>query len=204
MIPPLKKILPAFALAAGLFVASTGKTQAATYTYSDVDAINLSMVSGTGTAVYNGSFDFFPPDLDANTFTATGFGPASGTYVSNFGYQIGQPIIEGTISFFFKDPNGGSEEATVTALSINIGDISSFANYSIFSQGLEINFLTTIVNNGVLHYTVTVNSGELDLVAGIGTITVNVPDGGTTLAMLGGSLAGMVALRKRLFRGKKA
>ncbi len=184
------------------FAAMSGKATAATFTYSDVDVITKPMTANTGSGTYTGTFDFQPPDNDANTFTAVGFGPASGTYVSNFGYQLGQPIIEGTVTFFFKDPKGGTETGTVTALSTTIGNISSFANYSIFSEGLELNILASITATGHLTYTVKANTGNFDLIAGIGTITVYVPDGGSTLVMLGGSLLGVAALRKRFFRAK--
>ncbi len=177
---------------------TAGSASAATIEYSDVDVIETTLTAGSS---FSGQFDFQPPDADANTFTATGFGPASGTYTSVFGYVIGTPIIEGTISFFFKDPNGGSETGSVTTSFTTTG-INSFANYSIFSQGLEFNILASITATGHLEYTVSATTGSFDLIAGIGTITVNVPDGGTTLAMLGGSLLGMAALRKRLFSTK--
>ncbi len=203
MMRSLCKITSLTALVAGLLTASAQKSSAATFTYQDVDVINKAMTAGPpANSVYTGTFQFTTPDAGANTFTATGFGPASGTYVSNFGYIIGRPIIEGTVSFFFKDPKGGAETGTVTANFTSVGGISSFANYSVFSEGLEFNILTSITATGTLTYTVTANTGNFDLIAGIGTITVNVPDGGTTLAMLGGSLLGMAALRKRIFRKK--
>ncbi len=196
-----KKLTLALGFLAAM-AAAPATVSAATMTYTDVDVINQSMTFGTGTAVYNGTFNFQPADGDSNTFTATGFGVANGTYNSVFGYQIGTPIIEGSLSFFFKDPNGGSETASVTALFTTIGNVSSFATYSVFSEGLEFNILTSISLNGKLDYTVTTTSGDLSLVAGIGSITVTVPDNGTTLTLLGGSLCGMISLRKRLFRVK--
>ncbi len=201
----LKNLKWSLALVTGLLLADPGGASAATFTYVDVDVINKAMTAGPpANSVYSGTFQFTTPDAAPNTFTATGFGPASGTYSSVFGYTLNQPIIEGTISFFFKDPKGGAETGMVTANFSNVGGITSFANYSVFSQGLEFNILTSIQSTGILNYTVTASTGNFDLIAGIGTITVNVPDGGTTLAMLGGSLLGMAAFRKRLFLGKKA
>ncbi len=196
----MKKLASSLALASSLLCAAPAVVNASTFTFADVDVINQTMTAGTGTAVYNGEFNFFPADFDANTFTATDFGPANGTYVSNFGYQLGTPIIEGAVTFFFKDPDTGVETGSVTANFSSVGSISTFADYSVFSQGLELAVLTSISSSGILSYTVTASSGEFELVAGIGSITVNVPDGGTTLAMLGGSLMGMVALRKRFLR----
>ncbi len=198
-----KKLPWALGVLAG-FVAVPLSASAATFSYADVDPIELSMSAGGPTGIYSGTFNFDPGDNDANFFTATGFGPASGSYASNFGYTIGTPIIEGTITFFFKDPADGSETGFVTAAFSNVGSITSFANYSVFSQGLEFSILTSISTDGKLDYTVTVDSGDLELVAGIGTIVVSVPDNGATIAMLGGSLLGMAAFKKRLSRRVKA
>ncbi len=200
MIPSIKKLTASLFLSCGLLAATSGTASALTFDYADVDVINQSLTAGGGSSSFSGSFNFQPPDMDSNTFTAVGFGPADGTYNSVFGYQLGMPIIDGTITFFFKDPLGGTESGTVTANFTSTGGVTSFANYSVFSQGLEVAVLTTIVSSGVLNYVVTATSGNFDLIAGIGTITVNVPDSGATLAMLGGSMLGLAALRKRLAR----
>ncbi len=200
MIPCVKKNLSAYALAVGLFCFLPQTASAASITYSDVDVINFSLAAGTATAVYEGQFNFEPPDTDANIFTATGFGPASGTYVSSFGYQLGKPITGGTISFFFRDPDSGIEAGSITANFASVGAVPSFATYSVFSQGLDVTILTSIALDGVLHYMVTANNGDFELVAGVGTITVRVPDTGSTLTLFGGSLLGLAALKRHLNR----
>ncbi len=195
----LNKLTPLLA-AGGLLLAATDKASAFTFDYVDVDVINQSLTGPGGS--FSGSFNFDPGDADVNTFTANGYGPADGTYNSVFGYTIGTPIIEGTITFFFLDPNGGTETGIVTADFTNVGGVTTFANYSVFSQGLELSLLATITSTGKLDYTVTSNSGDFELVAGIGTITVSVPDTGSTMAMFGGSLLGVAALRKRFAKRK--
>ncbi len=191
----IQKNSSAFLIISGLSL-FVEMSAAAPMNFSDVDVFNQSMAAGSPSSSYSGTFQFVTPDAGSNMFTATGFGPADGTYMSNFGFVIGTPVIDGSITFFFRDPDGGEETGSVTANFISASELSSFTTYSVFSHGLEFNILSSISPTGFLTYTVSTTSGSFDLVAGIGSITTAVPDGGDTLVMMGGGLLGLVALKR--------
>jgi hypothetical protein len=186
-----KTILFAGALFAALSFAP--KASAVTVTYADADTIGKAL--NTPNASYTGSFNFVSDDgtpkfnaylwsEGSYVYSALGFNPAT------------QSAISASFKFYFKDSDNDGENATVDILAPLTKE--NFIGYVDLEGGGSIGVLGSINATGAVSYTVTSTSGTFYLAGAYAKIVATVPEGGATLAMLGGSMLGMVALRKRL------
>jgi len=160
----------------------------------------IQLVAGTGSSSFvQATFDFVNTDGTSSFTIGDPYAISDwGTYSSQLGYTTGTPINPDSLlfSFFFRDPNGGSERER-----IDIGDIQVDQNGN-FSVRLNTTFggsgllRGSIESTGAVTYRVTAAAGEFYLdgaYAGFQT-----PDGGSTVVMLGMALIGMELLRRRL------
>jgi len=160
----------------------------------------IQLVAGTGSGSFvQGTFDFVNTDGTSSFTIGDPYAISDwGTYSSQLGYPTGTPINPDSLffSFFFRDPNGGSERER-----IDIGDIQVDQNGN-FIVRLNTTFggsgvlRGSIESTGAVDYRVTASTGEFYLdgaYAGFQT-----PDGGSTVVMLGMALIGMELLRRRL------
>ena len=109
-----------------------------------------------------------------------------------------------TASFWFSDDVDSWQDEHV---SVDLGAVSSwlnnvevggtFASYELVSGNLSMTLLADIAADGKLTYTVRADSGDFYLKETQLTVYAHVPDGGSTLMLLGLALVGFAALRRR-------
>ncbi|MCC6821338.1 MAG: VPDSG-CTERM sorting domain-containing protein [Verrucomicrobia subdivision 3 bacterium] len=128
------------------------------------------------------------------------------------GYNPGiETITSAVATFKLNDAFGGREGYNITVEANPFLSGGSFAT-SLFGtitvgSGITGNILGILDATGVLDYTITRTSGEFWLTNArlvaqastrTGTNPTSVPDGGTTLAMLGMGLVGVFGLRRKI------
>lgn len=195
----MKATLGALLLAATLFGAQQASATPITYRDADQISLALSANGANGPSTYNGNFNFMTPD-GTSAMYAVNFGGADGIYKSQLGFNPQTQSVRagsGKIYLFLRDPRGGKETGTVTVLNMEALDtINSFQTYTILSDAFSVNVAAKINADGQFDYSITATSGDFYLRGAYAQFSV--PDGGTTAALLGCSLLGLVYLRRRL------
>lgn len=145
--------------------------------------------------------------FDPNTpiyFSGVGKGGVQGykyTFDISPPFLIGsQTVHSGSYTFVFSDSNGNREKVAISLGSEEIDYLDPIANTGqTFSVGsISLSGLNELNTFRQITYFITRDAGEFTLDSG--SLTVNVPDGGATVALLGLGLIGTGALRR--FRGK--
>jgi hypothetical protein len=170
--------------------------------YRDADLLN--QIIGAGSS-YSDSFDIVNPDGTASFTVQMGVYSTTTqhggtTFTSALGYTPGDPIVDGTVSFWFRAASGDTVEVTV-GLETILSSTGS-GNVIFLSESLGATLIADIETDGTVSYTV-LNVGptpiRLDyalLVAIIDDQQVPVPEGGTTAMLLGLGLVGLAGIRK--------
>jgi protein with PEP-CTERM/exosortase system signal len=185
---------------------------ASTYasTFSDADYFGSTNSNGNpkgvlliaGIDAVNSSFNFVSPDRTAGfTIGAPYDSSVQGTYTSQLGYGPGTTIDPTSLffTFFFRDALGGGE-----AERINIGfndlvfNNGSFTGTLVTELGGNAALVGNIESDGFVNYRIRAISGEFIFDAAYARF--NTPDGGSTVALLGFSLAAVGVLRRRFAR----
>jgi hypothetical protein len=169
-------------------------------TNSNGNPNGIQLVAGTGSGSFvQATFDFVNPDGTSSFTIGDPYAVSDwGTYSSQLGYLTGTPIDPESLffSFFFRDPNGGSERERIDIGNIQVDQNGNFTvrlNTTFGGSGL---LRGSIESTGAVAYRVTAATGEFYLdgaYAGFQT-----PDGGSTVVMLGIVLIAMELLRRRL------
>jgi hypothetical protein len=188
----MKKLLPLACLA----IALTSRLFAVPY--SDVNPANVRLDASPGSYVWLPFIgttwvdnELYNPSYTGE-WTLAGYNPAAET------------IVSASASFLLWDL-AGSEQYSITFADIAIGG-GSFAWFLDTGDiNLSGNALVDLSADGSLYYTVTANSGsfwlkEASLYAESAPLppTQSVPDSGTTVALMGSALVGLVAFRRKL------
>jgi hypothetical protein len=184
---------------------------ASTYasTFSDADYFGGANSNGNPNGVLlianiddavNSSFDFVSPDRTASFSIGAPYDPSvQGTYTSQLGYTPGTTIDPSSLffTFFFRDPLGGQE-----AERINLGfndlvfNDGSFTGTIVTDLGGNAALVGNIEDDGFVNYRIRAISGEFVFDGAYARF--NTPDSGSTVALLGFSLAAVALLRRRL------
>ena len=173
----------------GLTLAGMAANSAQAVILSDIDRIDVTLNAGdtfdgaAGTA--NNDFNIATDDVDGFADVA-GYVPGSGLDGAIFGFNF--TTFEGTFNVQY----------TVGAFNgFGIGGVAgtTFALGGVL-LGLQ---LTDLENDGILEYTVTNNGGPSFILNTASLVAWNnvVPDGGSTVMLLGSTLVGMAALARR-------
>jgi hypothetical protein len=172
----MKKILLLASIVVGLLAANAG---AITYTtYTDTNS---------GDVYFNGLFGV---NSHTDSFNIT-----------NHGYDHAtEHVYSATAEFRFEDNFGFSESLSVVLGGSPFEQTGSFSNWITLSDSVVGSALFDLSADGIVSYTITRTDGEfylrnatLTAVAG----SNSVPDGGTTLALLGMSVIGVFGFQRK-------
>lgn len=197
-----------------IFSAVAATASAVTITYQDIDKPNVLIKSGKS---FQGDFDIVTGDGDQN-IVISGYTPAAtnGTFSDLAGYTADGTLTSASAFFYLRDANQGNDSWDINVdiydflngTGGSLGGNSQYTHTRVFGSS-EVAF-TFLSNNGHISYTVenTSKNGEFTLEFARLTATkevlesentpVSVPDGGMTVALLGFTLTGMAALRRKM------
>ncbi len=204
---------------AGLLSLVVGAHAAPFVDYGDVDTfmtgitpgVRISAAAGQVHSV-SGIFQFEAPDGTPSYTTVIGTGgngypaPAE-TVISNpmFNHLNQQVLPESVnLKLFLRDPARGTEAGTFVAAGETV-ITPGITNYFKSEQGVSgptLGIETAINNAGQVSYTITATSGEFYIDAAYMFFSVNVPDNGSSVALLGLALVGVEGLRRKLGAGR--
>lgn len=189
-------------LAAGALALGTLQAQAASV-FTDADNWGTTfLVSG---ASVGGTFDIVNEDAQADLFTVDGTVYSTltqnggDTFDTILGYNIGDPVIGGTVNFWFQATSGDTFNILVGLVDIlqsNNGVVS------FVSQGLNATLQADLQADGSISYLIS-NAGPGTIVFDYALLVAEVeasqiPDGGATAMLLGLGVLGMATLRRKL------
>lgn len=179
-------------------------------TFSDADSfgglngqgvpIGQTLTFGTSGATVSSSFNLVNPDGTSSFNIAAPYsGFFQGTYASALGFVPNANYFTSSANLilFFRDPGAGAEALTFTAgmFSFNQG---SFATLLVISQDVTAQVFGDIDSTGGFNYSVSATSGSFILDAAYLEVEANaVPDGGSTVALLGSVLMAGACLRRK-------
>lgn len=199
-------------------VALCGATSAHATMYADADffggvngsgnpnGIHLTAFPGPPPQGVTSSFDFVNSDGTPSFTIGAPYDPnQQGTYTSVLGYPVGTMIDPNSLffTFFVRDPNGGGEHERIN---FGPGDLifnnGSFTGTAVLNFGGNLAVIGDIKATGKVDYRVRAISGEFIFDAAYAHFNniPSVPDGGSTVALLGLALAGVGMLRRKLAR----
>ena|SRR5438445_750554 len=176
-------------------------------TYTDIQNPNK-YVPSRGS--YTGIFDIVDPraDLGLDHYTISGFPSQNGTFTDRGSYVPGTPISDLTVRFYLTDASlipidvfAVSLDGYTTA-GIMIGQKATFS----FKGGSGV--IDMVEADGQLSYTVSSILGDFTVKYALLTAnttesaSVRVPDGGSTVTMLGFGLLAMIPLHRRFHLAK--
>lgn len=171
--------------------------------YRDADnwqTAGVGTLIGVGGSVTS-DFNIVVDEAQADTFTvdsppysvSTQNGGA--TFTSALGYTPGNPVLDGTVSFWLRNTDGD----TITIL-VGIGTLLTSADSGgvVFqSQNLNLTLRADLQADGIITYTVS-NTGPTAVNFDYALLSATVPDGGLTIAFLGSAIVGLGLLRRKL------
>lgn len=173
-------------------------TTAKAIQYSDADAWAATIAAG---GTFTKDFNIVTADGVGDTFTVDSgifdVNTQNGgkTYTSADGYVTGTKIDSGAVNFWFHNSNGDTFNVLV-GLDTLLNEVN--AGPVVFeSKSLNGTLIVDLQADGIINYTVS-NAGLTDITFDYALLTANVPDGGTTVMLLGGALASLGLLRKKL------
>lgn len=170
--------------------------QAKAIEYRDADLWNTSIA-----ALGSVSGDFNIVALDGNnTFTVSSIFNASTqaggqTFNSVAGYVPGTPIQSGDVAFWFH--NSANDTFNIT---VGLGTLLSSANsgpVALVAQNLNATLIADLQADGVINYRID-NLGGTAITFDYALLRANVPDGGTTVMLLGAGLSCLGLIRRKL------
>lgn len=167
----------------------------------DADQFGISIAPGVGNA-YASSFDLVNADGTSSFLVnASNYSPftqqGGQTFTSVLGYTPGESILGGEMAFWFRDTLGDS-------FTINLDLATDFNIVTggpqvVVGQSLTVSVIASLEADGAVNYTVT-NGGPNNITFDYAVLradTANVPDGGTTLALLGSAIIGLGLLHSK-------
>lgn len=156
---------------------------------------------------YSGTFDLVNPG--SSTFTISGFPSGNGTFSDAGGYALNTPLTSVSASFYVVD-----SFLHIDVIDVSLGNFTGVddalwllgkkATFSFAGQNGEISWLE---QNGTIGYQISSDFGDFTLQYAMLTANTStgdplggpsVPDGGTTLVLLGMSLLAVLGVRKGL------
>lgn len=193
-----------------IIIALCGATSAYATMYADADFFgginsdgnpNGVLISAGGHPFITSSFDFVADDGTPSFTIGAPYDPLQqGTYSSALGYPVGTTIDPMSLffTFFVRDPNGGLQGEK-----INLGPLDlifhngSFTGSAVLDFGGNLAVIGDIETDGIVNYRVRTFGGDFVFDAAFAHFNT-VPDGGSTVALLGLTLAGIGFLRRKL------
>lgn len=173
-------------------------------TFTDIQNIQNPEKPDDGYVKSGGAFSSYFNIISPGSLTATiaGFGSADGTFTDAGGYVPGTELVDVTVSFYLTD----SSFIPIDIICFNLDDLLAGAlmwGHSAaftFSGGSAL--LDVVEEDGMLQYYVKSVWGDFRVKHALLTATTSeaspaVPDGGATLLLLGGALAGLAGLQRR-------
>lgn len=163
-----------FTLPVGLLAANARAT-----TYVDVNSDDVYFGSIGGVSSFTGSFNILND----------GYTPST------------EEVYSANAEFQFWDLFGGQESLSIALGGSQFEQSGSFTGLITLSDNVVGSALLDLSSDGIVSYTITRTSGEFTLtnatlVAQAGSRSV--PDGGTTLALLGMSVAGVLGFQRKI------
>ena len=170
----------------------------------------LSLTARATNLVVNGSFETgdFSAWLAGGNFSYMSVG-SGGAQDGNYYVSFGPIGSEGTLSQTLATNNGASYDISWWLQ----GDGSAPSDLSIYWNGNSVSYTSPVPSQGWTNYSVGVTGIGSDVLAigfrndpafdqfdNISVTQTSVPDGGTTAALLGSALLGLVALRRKFSR----
>ena len=188
-------------------VVLAGSLRAEALAYTDIQYRNAYADEG-GNAI-TGMFNIVNPG--SSTYTISGYGIGNGTFSDHGGYVLGTDLVSLVASFYIRDDSnsttGGREKVDINLGSgpQEINDLNLVNGGKTFiSFGGSSALITLLENNGTLRYRIEAEKGDFKveyamLTASTGTLPSHlVPDGGTTLCLLGFSLLGLFGVGRSI------
>jgi hypothetical protein len=177
----------------GLALAGLAGTSAKAINYSDTDLILAALNSTTPTydaaaGTANNDFNIVVDDVDVAA--------------DNVGYVPGTPLFNVKVGFTFAT-SGSTYNVSYTLGSTSSGSIVGVPTGTTFSAGGFVGAIAVsdLELDGILEYTVSWVSGPEFLLTSARltaeTRSSTVPDGGSTVMLLGSTLMGMAAMARR-------
>ncbi len=194
-----------------IIIALCGATSAYATMYADADFYGGTNTQGNPNGILlstgapphfvTSSFDFINPDGTSSFTIGSPYDPLQqGAYSSALGYPVGTNIdpLSLFFTFFVRDPNGGNEGERVNLgprdLIFNDG---SFTGSAVLDFGGNLAVIGAIETTGIVNYRVRALAGEFVFDAAFAHFNT-VPESGSTVALLGLTLAGIGFLRRKL------
>ena len=171
---------------------------ASALTYVDADFIGVKLTAGTDNASYTGMFDIN--------------GAGHGSWTPPVGVQFDSStmkVVSAYVAFAFlddlspwTDPLRRDEAGTIALEGTTVFSGSTL----LYGGAVDQAIVDAHLQDGILHYTITATEGDFWLLGGkmvvharrMGSDGKPVPDAGATVAMLGLSLLGLAAGRRKL------
>lgn len=189
----MKSVFTALALGAAA-AAVTVPAHAIAFSYQDFDPINKVLFTGlAGTINHESTFDISNNDGDGGP-NIVGFNPAS------------QNLISGYVEFeLWGTLIGGGLQKEKARFDLGSSSFSTPGNQilgtQIYGGNLTVNLLADLEADGSLNYKVSlIDQGLLNIDTVLlvsGNLVAHVPDSGSTMALFGAGLLGLVAFRSR-------
>lgn len=205
---------PFLGLAAGALIGLAVSAHADTYKYSDILKLPGSNGEQITTKGISGTFDLLADGRPTDSYTISGYGlPTPEIYSDRFGLKTGRDTAyTGSITFFVHNSDTKNPASFTYSLKDLVGNLLDSGpgaidkkTFSITNGDItgDVNVLAQITSTGKLDFTLTLTptattrSTTLYLNYAYLEVTA-VPDGATTIILLGGSLCGIGLIRRKL------
>lgn len=189
----MKSLVTALTLGAAA-AAITVPAHAIAYSYQDFDPINKVLFTGLlGTVNHESTFDISTSDGDGGPNTV-GFNPAIEKLIGGYvEFELWGTEIAGGLQ---------KEKARFNLGSLNFNTPGTqILGTQVFNKDLTVNLLADLQADGILNYKVSlIDQGLANIdtvVLKSANLVAHVPDGGSTMALLGAGMLGLVAFRSR-------
>jgi len=173
--------------------------------FQDIDTWGTTLSAGQSIA---GSFDIVNAALGSTTIMA-GYDNAGAIFSDIGGYVLNTPIISATAYFYVRDGNQGNDTITIDLGSAQFFNSAAEDSFTILDGAASISLLQS---NGLVSYSVSQSgtTGGSNFILDYAQLQVTttrttpnaVPDGRSTLALLGLGLAG-IAFDSRKMRARR-
>ena len=189
----MKSLVTALTLGAAA-AALTVPAHAIAYSYQDFDPINKVLFTGVlGTVDHESTFDISVSDGDGGP-NIVGFNPATENLIGGYvEFELWGTVIGGGLQ---------KEKArfTLGSLSFNTPG-TQILGTQIYGGNLTVSLLADLQEDGSLDYRVRlIDQGLVNIdtvVLKSANLVAHVPDSGSTMALLGAGMLGLVAVRSR-------
>lgn len=182
---------------------AVGSASAFANSYSDIDVWGPTGKSITSVTPYSDVFNIVTANaLDVGVIVPTPaefVGKPTGPYTDVGGFnKLKEQVVDADVTFWLKGANTTSRSYTIK-LDSTVFQAGSFGKFKFAADGLTATLITTLNSSGQLGYTVLADPGSTFQLRGalLNATTVPIPDGGSSLALLGMGVVGLMGMARR-------